>query len=132
MDFLRSLFGSLTSSVLRLAVTVGTLAAVYFFILKPILDTTNETVDKFSQPLNQSLQLSQQQFQQAQRQIRQGANQADVPQQQAPGQVQITRTLSGLTPRQARKLTRCIQRNQGSVSGFNRCFDRAQRKARRG
>ena len=37
MDILRNLFGSLTSGIIRLAVTVGILAAAYFFIVKPVL-----------------------------------------------------------------------------------------------
>jgi hypothetical protein len=127
MDFLKSVGGMFTSSVFRLAVTVGTLAAVYFFLLKPVLDTTNETIDKFSRPINQSLALSQQQLRQAQRQIQRNVRQENVPAQQVPGQIKITRTLSGLTPRQAKRLTRCIGRAQG-VDGFNRCFNRFSRK----
>jgi hypothetical protein len=128
MDFLKSVGGMFTSSVLRLGVTVGTLAAVYFFLLKPVLDTTNESIDRFSRPINQSLALSQQQLRQAQRQIQRNVRQEEnVPAQQVPGQIKITRTLSGLTPRQAKRLTRCIGRAQG-VEGFNRCFDRFSRK----
>jgi hypothetical protein len=127
MDFLKSVGGMFTSSVLRLAVTVGTLAAVYFFLLKPVLDTTNDTIDRFSRPINQSLALSQQQLRQAQRQIQRNVRQENVPAQQVPGQIKITRTLSGLTPRQAKRLTRCIGRAQG-VEGFNRCFNRFSRK----
>jgi hypothetical protein len=127
MDFLKSVGGMFTSSVFRLAVTVGTLAAIYFFLVKPILDTTNETIDRFSKPINESIALSQKQLRQAQRQIQRNVRQENVPPQRAPGQIRITRTLSGLTPRQAKRLTRCIQRAQG-VQGFNRCFDRFSRK----
>ena len=42
MDILRNLFGSLTSGIIRLLVTVGILAAVYFFIVKPVLKTTSD------------------------------------------------------------------------------------------
>ena len=35
MDILRNLFGNLTSGLIRLLVTVGILAAAYFFIVKP-------------------------------------------------------------------------------------------------
>jgi Tfp pilus assembly protein PilO len=54
MDILRNLFGNVTSGVIRLLVTVGILAAAYFFILKPILDTT-ETI---SSETNDSIQKS--------------------------------------------------------------------------
>lgn len=41
-----------TGSILRLAVTVGTLAAIYLFIVRPVLDTTTETLENpiFSSP----------------------------------------------------------------------------------
>jgi len=42
MDILRNLFGSLTSGIIRLLVTVGILAAAYFFLVKPVLETTSE------------------------------------------------------------------------------------------
>jgi hypothetical protein len=43
MEVLRNLFGNATAGIIRLLVTVGILAAVYFFIVKPVLHTT-ETV----------------------------------------------------------------------------------------
>jgi hypothetical protein len=54
MDILRNLFGNVTSGIVRLLVTVGILAAVYFFIVKPVLDTT-ETI---SSETNDSIQKS--------------------------------------------------------------------------
>jgi len=36
----------LASNLMRLLVTVGILAAVYFFAIKPILDTTNDTINR--------------------------------------------------------------------------------------
>src|ERR1044072_204046 len=44
MDLLRNLFGSLTSGIIRLAVTAGVLLLCYLFIVKPALDTTNEAI----------------------------------------------------------------------------------------
>ena len=37
---------TLARSLIKLIVTVGILAAVYFFMIRPILDTTNDTIDK--------------------------------------------------------------------------------------
>jgi hypothetical protein len=48
MEVLRNLFGNLTSGIIRLAVTVGILAAVYFFLLRPVLDTTDHAIDQSS------------------------------------------------------------------------------------
>ncbi|HEX5713788.1 MAG TPA: hypothetical protein VFX85_10780 [Solirubrobacterales bacterium] len=45
MDILRNLFGSLSSGIIRLLVTVGILAAAYFFIVKPVLSTTEKAID---------------------------------------------------------------------------------------
>jgi hypothetical protein len=45
MDLLRNLFGSLTSGIIRLAVTGGILVLCYLFIVKPVLDTTNEAIE---------------------------------------------------------------------------------------
>lgn len=42
MDLLRNLFGNLTSGIIRLAVTAGVLFLCYLFIVKPVLETTNE------------------------------------------------------------------------------------------
>jgi hypothetical protein len=44
MDLLRNLFGNLTSGIIRLAVTAGVLFLCYLFIVKPVLETTNEAI----------------------------------------------------------------------------------------
>lgn len=44
MDLLRNLFGNLTSSIIRLAVTAGILFLVYLFIVKPVLKTTTDAI----------------------------------------------------------------------------------------
>jgi F0F1-type ATP synthase membrane subunit b/b' len=54
MEWLANLFGNLTSGVIRLAVTVGILAAVYFFIVKPILHTTEKTVESTNKQIENS------------------------------------------------------------------------------
>jgi hypothetical protein len=42
MELLRNLFGNVTAGIIRLLVAVGILAAVYFFVVKPTLDTTEK------------------------------------------------------------------------------------------
>ena len=42
MEVLRNLFGKLTAGIIRLLVTVGLLAAVYFFVVRPALDKTEK------------------------------------------------------------------------------------------
>ena len=61
MDILRNLFGNVTSGIIRLLVTVGILAATYFFIVKPVLDTTenvSDTVNSSIQSANESFKQS--------------------------------------------------------------------------
>ena len=54
MDILRNLFGNLTSGIIRLAVTVGILAAAYFFIVKPVLNTTDHAFDTVNDAMKES------------------------------------------------------------------------------
>ncbi len=42
MDILRNLFGNVTSGIIRLAVTAGVLFLCYLFIVKPVLNTTDD------------------------------------------------------------------------------------------
>jgi hypothetical protein len=42
----------LASNLIRLLVTVAILAAVYLFAIKPILDTTNDTIDRAFEPFD--------------------------------------------------------------------------------
>jgi F0F1-type ATP synthase membrane subunit b/b' len=58
MEFLQNLFGNLSSGVIRLAVTVGILAAVYFFLVKPILHTTEKTVESTNHQIEKSFEHS--------------------------------------------------------------------------
>ena len=40
--------GTVINPIVKIVTTVAILAAVYFFILKPVFDTTNEAFDSFS------------------------------------------------------------------------------------
>ena len=42
MDILRNLFGNVTNGIIRLAVAAGILFCAYLFIVKPVLNTTEE------------------------------------------------------------------------------------------
>ena len=46
MELLSNLFGSLASGVIRLAVAVGIIAATYLFLVKPVLHTTDNAINK--------------------------------------------------------------------------------------
>ena len=114
MDVLRNLFGNLTSGIIRLAVTVGILAAVYFFIVRPVLDTTNNAIDSANQGLNGPNGIS--------RQIQRSINQTNRQVQRS-----VNRSLNqaqrqgGHDPR---KLLRCVQRARGNVNRIQACTRR--------
>lgn len=108
MDFLRGLFGTLTSSVLRLAVTAGTLALIYFFAIKPVLDTTEEVSRSFN-TTNQSADIQrsiQRSIDQANRQVQRAVNQS----------FRQTNTSTG-----QQRLLLCVQRAQGDVNRIQAC-----------
>jgi hypothetical protein len=54
MDILRNLLGSVTSGIVRLLVTVGIIAAVGYFLVKPALETTEKIGREANQTLKQS------------------------------------------------------------------------------
>ena len=54
MDFLRNLFGNLTSGIIRLLVAVGIIAAVGYYIVKPTLDTANKSIDSYNKTFRAS------------------------------------------------------------------------------
>ncbi len=127
MDFLKSLAGMLTSSVLRLAVTVGILAAAYFFIVRPVLDTANnaiETAGGFNQALDSNIQRSIQRSRlnpDVGRQIRRSIKRANRQVQR-----QLNRDLNRTAPkpRRQRQLLHCVQRAHGNVNRVRRCARR--------
>jgi Tfp pilus assembly protein PilO len=114
MDVLRNLFGNLSAGIIRLLVTVGILAAAYFFIVKPTLETTKE----ISHEVNVNVQKGFQQSdlgdinktiddvnRQVQREIKQSLRQS---RQQGD----------------ADKLIACIQRAHQNVNKIQRCSEK--------
>jgi hypothetical protein len=116
MDILRNLFGNLSAGIIRLLVTVGILAAVYFFIVKPTLDTT----EKISNEVNVNVQKG---FQQSDF----GDIDKTIDDVNRRVQREIRRSL-----RQSRrngnpnKLIACIQRANQDVNKIQRCSERFQ------
>jgi hypothetical protein len=112
MEILRNLCGSLTSGIIRLLVAVGILAAVYFFIVKPVLHTTDNAINSANKSLESSLGTEvnlndiggtlERVDKQVERQIRRAFH---------------TSKHSG----NAKRLIRCIQRANGNVHRIQRC-----------
>lgn len=103
MDLLRNLFGNVTSGIIRLAVTAGVLFLAYLFIVKPVLDTTNEAIratgiDKIGESLEG-----------VGTQIKR----------------EVNRSLHAAGPGARRqKLVRCVQRAEGDTQRIERCARR--------
>lgn len=116
MDVLRNLFGNLSAGIIRLLVTVGILAAVYFFLVRPALDTT----EKISHETNIS--------------IHEGFESADfgevnktIDDVNRQVQREIRQSLRH-SQRQgdADKLIRCIKHAHQNVNRIQRCSERFQ------
>jgi len=111
MDVLRNLFGNVSAGIIRLLVTVGILAAVYFFVVKPTLDTTT----KISHEVNGNIQKG---FEQT--------NLGDIDKTindvNRRVQREIKRSLRQTQGHnEANKLIRCIQRAHQDVDKIQRC-----------
>lgn len=94
---------TLARTLIRLIATIAIFAAVYFFLVKPILDTTNDTIDR-----------------------------AFEGSQGITDQIQESLDESGIedfdinldSQKQAMKLLDCIQKAQQDVEKIERCNDR--------
>jgi Tfp pilus assembly protein PilO len=116
MDVLRNLFGNLSAGIIRLLVTVGILAAVYFFVVRPALDTA----EKVGHETNVSIQKSihEAHFGDISKSIH------DVNRQV---QREIKKSLRHAPSHSAAdKLLRCVQRAHQNVHRIERCNERYQ------
>jgi len=103
MDLLRNLFGNLTSGIIRLAVTAGILFLAYLFIVKPVLNTTEEAFHST------------------------GLDQIGTSIEGVSKEIkrQVRRSFHNSTPgTQRNKLVHCVQRAEGNVHKIERCTRR--------
>jgi len=116
MDILRNLFGNLSAGIIRLLVTVGILAAVYFFVVKPTLDTT----EKISHEVNVNVQKG---FQQSDL----GNLNKTIDDVNRQVQREIQKSLrASKREGNADQLINCIQRAHQNVNKIQRCSERFQ------
>jgi Tfp pilus assembly protein PilO len=114
MEVLRNLFGTLTAGIIRLLVTVGILAAVYFFVVRPALDTT----EKISHEVNVNVQKG---FEQTDL----GEINKTIDDVNRRVQREVRRSLrQSPNHSAANKLVRCIQRAHQDVDRIQRCSER--------
>ena len=117
MDVLRNLFGNLSAGIIRLLVTVGILAAVYFFIVKPTLHTTENISHEVNVNVEKSLKEAN------------IGNVGDIGKTIESVNRQVQREIkhSLLHSKQhgnAQRLIRCIQRAHQDVHRIQHCSDR--------
>jgi predicted PurR-regulated permease PerM len=111
MELLRNLFGNVTSGIIRLVVAVGVIAAVGFFIIKPVLSTTDHAFDTVNQALKESG-------------INEVSKTIDVTSRRVQRQIQRQVNHSFRVSQQTgntQKLVRCIKRAQPNVKRIERC-----------
>jgi hypothetical protein len=104
VDILRNLFGNVTSGIIRLAVTAGIFFLAYLFIVKPVLDKTDEAfhstgLDQIGKTLN-TVNV------QVQREIRRS--------------FKVTKAQGG----NPKRLIRCIKHAHEDVAKIERCTRR--------
>ncbi len=111
MEILRNLFGNLSSGIIRLLVSVGVLAAAYFFIVKPVLHTTDNAINSANKTFEKSF----------------GPNGLDSISKTINGvdhqvQVQIERSFhTAKSHGNPQRLVHCIQHAHGDVQRIRRC-----------
>jgi hypothetical protein len=104
MDILRNLFGNVTSGIIRLAVTAGILFCAYLFIVKPVLDTTNNAIE--SSGINEIGKSLQHLGPQIEREVKRS--------------FRVTKRQGG----NPQKLLHCVQRANQNVERIERCTRR--------
>lgn len=105
--------GTLITGVVRILVVVATLAAVYYFLVRPVLETTEKVSGGISGNIQKSLDQANNVF-----------DQTDASQ---GTQLQITRSIKNVPPGNLSKLTACINRNPSSIQQIERCARRLSR-----
>jgi uncharacterized membrane protein YhiD involved in acid resistance len=123
MEFLTNLFGNLTSGIIRLAVTVGILAAVYFFIVKPVLHTTEHTVDSTNKAFENSFHSSDFDSKGIEEKVNKTIEDVNKEVQvQVEHSFHVTKVNGG--ERKQQKLLHCVQHAHQNVHRIERCAKR--------
>lgn len=105
--------GTLVTGVVRVLVIVATLAAAYYFIVRPVLETTETVSSGINTNIQKSLDEANEAFEQA-----------NVPVQT---QQNITTTIKNVPTNKLPQLTTCINRNPSSIQHIERCAKRLSR-----
>jgi hypothetical protein len=125
MEFLSNLFGNLTSGIIRLGVTVGILAAVYFFIVKPVLHTTEHSVDSANKAFEKSFQGAPFDEPPVNTKAIEAKVNKTIEDVSRQVQVQVERSFhTAKVHGSPNKLLHCVERANGNVHRIERCTKR--------
>jgi hypothetical protein len=125
MEFLSTVFGNLTSGVIRLAVAVGILAAVYFFLVKPILHTTEHAVDSANQSFEKSFNSPASNTPTIDTKAIEAKINKTVEDVNRQVQVEVNRSFhASKVHGSPEKLLHCVQRATGNIQRIERCTRR--------
>lgn len=102
--------GTLITGVVRILVVVATLAAAYYFILRPVLDTTERVSGGISGGIQKSLDEANRAFE--------DSNVSNQTQRQ------ITTNIKNVPNSKLPRLSDCINRNPTSIQHIQRCAKR--------
>lgn len=105
--------GTLINGVVRILVVVATLAAVYYFLVRPVLDTTEKVSTGISSNIQKSLEEADNVF-----------KEANAPQ---GTQMRITQEIRNVPSNRAQQLGKCINRKPGNLAHLQRCAKRLSR-----
>jgi uncharacterized membrane protein YhiD involved in acid resistance len=122
MEFLQQIFGNLTTGIIRLAVAVGILAAVGIFIVRPILDTTEKTVESTNKVFEKNFESSNFDTKAIEEKVNKTIEDADTQ-----VQVQVEHSFHAAKVQgngKTEKLLHCVQRSNGNVHRMERCAKR--------
>jgi hypothetical protein len=115
MEIWRNIFGSLSSGIIRLLVTVGVLAAAYFFIVKPVLKTTDNAINSTNQTIQKSFEAGD---------FKDIGKSIDGVSREIKRQVTHSFKVTTRNGGNPQKLLHCVQRANGNVTRIQRCTRR--------
>jgi predicted PurR-regulated permease PerM len=110
--------GTVINPIVKIVTTVAILAAVYFFIVKPTLDTTEDITNNVTNSVNEATH-------EALDSVPNGPNSAKLQRQIRHNIAQANQSSgSSAAVSQAQKMGECMQKAVGNVQAVQACADK--------
>ena len=106
--------GTVINPLIKVITTVAILAAVGFFIVRPVLDTTEKAIDSVNQSVRNGIEQGEQASQDAQ--LRSAQSRAES----------YATSLQGTWPAAAREIKGCVRAAGENATAMDRCADLGQ------